>query len=110
MKLTLEGNEVEIEAPTFGNLRKIISIFNNMPKGGVAIFTEDDDSAAKLIGLLISKTPDEVNGMKISMREMVDAIAAVPIICGLEFKVAELGKTPVVGTVTETDLTQSTAT
>ncbi len=111
MKIILEGKEVDVGAPTFGNLRKIISTFNHMMKlnkESNQTFAEGDDSAI-ILGLIIGKTVDEVNDMKISLKEMVDAISAVPTICGLELKQAEpSGEAQV--TATLMDSTQSTVT
>lgn len=103
IKITLEGKEYEINSPAFGKLRKIIAAFNRMHQAGEESLATTDD-AALVIGLLIDKTVAEIDAMQISFKEMVDALGAVPIICGLEkIKVGE-------DQVTVTDLTKPTVT
>jgi hypothetical protein len=103
--ITLENKTYDIAQPTFGNLRKIISAFNEMKYAGAESISSSNESSI-VIGLLIGKTPDEVDLMQISFKEMVDALAAVPEICGLEMKKVPSGEAPA---VMETDLTLSTA-
>lgn len=103
MKITLAGQEHEVAPPPFGKLRKIIAAFNRMQRSGDTSLSETDD-AALVIGLLVSKTVVEIDEMTISFKEMIEALKAVPVICGLELATAS-GEA-----VAETTGTTSTAT
>lgn len=101
--ITLGGVAYEVSSPPFGKLRKIIAAFNRMQAGGDAALSESDD-AALVIGLLVGKTVAEVDEIQISFKEMIDALATVPVLCGLELVVPASGEA-----VVETTGTASTA-
>jgi hypothetical protein len=91
LTIVLAGQSYEVVPPPFGKLRKIIAAFNRMQSGGDAALSESDD-AALVIGLLVGKTSAEVDEMPINFKEMIDALASVPKLCGLEMVVPASGE------------------
>jgi hypothetical protein len=103
--ITLEGKVYEIEAPKFKDLRKIIGAFNLMVKAGL---NSDSamESSSLIFSILIGKSIEEIDEMRVTMPEMTDALGKIPEICGLEL----VEKTSGEAQVAETDSTKSTAT
>ena len=88
--ITLAGVPYEVDAPAFGVLRKIISSINKMRNTA-----EAEDSMAQsaiIFGLLIGKTPEEIDAMRITLQEVEKAMAQVPAICGIVEEVTESGE------------------
>jgi hypothetical protein len=104
-KIILAGQEFEVGAPAFGTLRKMIASLGKM-----AALKDDHgammDEAPVLLSLALKKTQAEIDEMPITLKEMTDAVAIIPSICGLTNEEKPSGEAPVV----VMDSTASTAT
>lgn len=80
--IVMAGQSYEVEAPPLGKLKKIVSSINRVAKNAndVDVMMEE---AVFSIGLLIGKTPQEMEEMRVGYRELVEAFNLVPGICGL---------------------------
>lgn len=97
--IKLAGQEFNIVAPSFGNLRKVISSINKMQS-----FTKDAEEGtiseeameevAFILSVMTKKTLSEIDEMPIGIAEMSEALKIIPDVCGLESvkKEADLGE------------------
>lgn len=80
--ITLAGQQFAVSAPALGKLKKILSGMNRVSASNGdldVIMTE----APLMIGLLISKTPEEMDSLVIGYSELIAAFNQVPGICGM---------------------------
>lgn len=102
-KIILAKQEFEVIELPLGRLRRLIGSINRMNKFGLET-DEAMNEIPNIFGLLIGKTPAEIDEMPISLREMQIAMEQIPEICGLVERKIESGEAQA-GTVG----TQSTA-
>jgi hypothetical protein len=80
--LTLAGQAYEVTAPPLGVLKKIIAAINRAATAGGCVDTMMREAPLAL-GLLIGKTPEEMDALPIGFNELLAAFNRVPEICGL---------------------------
>lgn len=103
-KIILAGQEFEVPELPFKQLRQVICSINRLYKLG-ADTDEGTAEIPKVFGLLIGKSPAEVDAMPITLQEMQAALEQIPEMIGLVQGSASSGEAPAV-----TDGTTSTAT
>lgn len=89
--ITLAGEQFEVSAPVFRDLKKIVAAFNRLNAAGLNS-DEMMNESTLIICLLLGKDEAEVEGMRIGFLEVSELIKQVPEICGLVKKEAAPGE------------------
>lgn len=84
MILTLEGKAVEVPEFSFGTIKKITAAYNRLQRQQEGYLSEGaTDDMSLILSLALGKTPEEVDGMKIKVFEVVNAMPLIAEACGL---------------------------
>ncbi len=91
MIFVLENKNVEVAEPTFGKIKKVVSLFNQLKNIQFDSGEISDDALTQMtsmLALVLGKTNDEVDSMNISVVEIIQAVPSIAELCGLSMKPA----------------------
>ena len=87
MEITLEGKAVSLAEPTFGKIKKVVSVYNRLNRALANSSSPMDDEiincTTELLSIALDKPVERLDEMNISFNEMVQATPRIAELCGI---------------------------